>query len=84
MNASRVRTPPASCATIAPITAMPIEPPTCRSAFSTAEPTPALSTGTERVAAAALGVIVSAMPTPPTSRRGQEVQKLASMPSVEK
>ena len=58
---------------IAPISAMPIEPPTWRALFSTAEPTPALSTARRRVAAAALGVIVSAMPTPPSSSAGQQV-----------
>ena len=46
------------CAMIAPISAIPIEPPTWRDAFRTAEPTPDLSTGTDRIAAAALGVIV--------------------------
>jgi len=40
---------------IAPIRAMPIEPPTWREALRTAEPTPDLSTGSARTAAAALG-----------------------------
>ncbi len=57
---------------IAPISAMPIEPPTWRHALSTAEPTPAFSTGTARVAAAALGVIVIDIPTPPRTSAGQE------------
>ena len=38
-------------ARIAPMTAMPSEPPTWRMLFSTPEPTPALSTGTEPIAA---------------------------------
>ncbi len=69
---------------IAPIRAIPIEPPTCRNAFRTAEPTPAFSTGTARVAAAALGVIVSDMPAPPISIPGSRFQKVASDPSCEK
>ena len=60
---------------MAPITAMPSEPPICREEFSTAEPTPALSTGTEPIAAAVAGVITSAMPTPPTRRPGRMFQK---------
>ena len=47
-------------ATIAPITAIPSDPPTWRAEFRTAEPTPALSTGTALIAAAVTGVIVSA------------------------
>ena len=66
---------------IAPISAIPIEPPTWRKALRTAEPTPALSTGTERVAAAALGVIVIDMPNAAEDEPGQEVQKLESAPS---
>ena len=69
-----MRRPAATCATIAPIRAIPIEPPTWRDELSTAEPTPALSTGTELIAAAALGVITSAMPTPPISIAGSRLQ----------
>ena len=47
---------------IAPISAIPVEPPTWRHALRTAEPTPAFSTGTARIAAAELGVIVIAIP----------------------
>ena len=54
-------------ATIAPIKAIPSEPPTWRMLFSTAEPTPALSTGTEPMAAAVVGVIASDMPKPPST-----------------
>ena len=53
------------------MTAIPSEPPTCRIEFSTAEPTPALSTGTELMAAAVVGVIVSAIPVPPIRRPGR-------------
>ena len=74
MNASVVRWPPAAPATIAPMMAIPSEPPTWREAFNTADPTPDLSTGTLRVAAAALGVMVSAMPTPPTRNAGRMFQ----------
>ena len=68
-------------AMIAPISAIPIEPPTWRQALRTADPTPALATGTERVAAAALGVIVIDMPNPPRTRPGRRFQKPASGPS---
>ena len=77
---TRRRTPrasagaPASWAMIAPISAIPTEPPICRAEFSTAEPTPALSLVTPLIAAAALGVITSAMPTPPISIAGSSVQ----------
>ena len=74
--------PPASAATIAPITAIPIVPPTCRALFRTADPTPALSTGI-RVAAAALGVIVSPIPMPPITNAGNRSQKRASTLSRE-
>ncbi len=84
MNASGVRSPPAFPATIAPMIATPIVPPTCRAQFSTADPTPALSTGTLRVAAAALGVMVSDMPTPPITSAGRRSKKDASTPSREK
>jgi hypothetical protein len=69
---------------IAPIRAMPSEPPTCRIAFSTADPTPAFSTGTARIAAAEVGVIVSDMPSPPSTSAGSSVRKVASAPSCEK
>src|ERR671923_44433 len=65
------RRPPTSWAMIAPIRAIPTEPPTCRNALSTAEPTPDLSTGSARTAAAALGVITSAMPIPPRISPGK-------------
>ena len=84
MKASTERTPPACDAMIAPITAIPIVPPIWRAQFSTAEPTPALSTGTLLVAAAALGVMVSAMPTPPIISAGRRFQNVASTPSREK
>ena len=73
-NAAFVRSPPMSCAMIAPMTAIPVEPPTWRAAFSTAEPTPDLSTGTERTAAAALGVMTSDIPAPPTKSAGSRSQ----------
>jgi hypothetical protein len=60
-----------TCATIAPVIAIPSEPPTWRMLFSTAEPTPAWSRGTELIAAAVVGVIVNAMPTPITTRPGR-------------
>src|SRR6266498_2836080 len=52
--------------------------------LSTAEPTPALSTGTEPIAAAVVGVIASDIPTPPRSRPGRMSQKLEPIPSREK
>ncbi len=66
--------PPISWAMIAPIRAMPTDPPTWRKAFSTAEPTPDLSTGSARTAAAALGVITSDIPKPPRIIAGTSVQ----------
>ena len=68
-------------ATIAPITAMPIAPPTWRKLFSTPEPTPALSTGTAPIAAAVIGDIVRAIPTPPSSIAGSSVQKPECSPT---
>jgi hypothetical protein len=68
---------------LALITAMPSDPPTCRIELSTAEPTPALSTGTELIAAAVVGVIVSAIPKPPTSKPGRIDQKLSCAPRRE-
>ena len=56
---------------MAPINAIPTEPPTWRKALSTAEPTPALSTDTAFMAAALAGVITSAMPMPPIMRLGR-------------
>ena len=55
--------------------AMPSEPPTWRNAFSTAEPTPALSTGTDPIAVAVVGVIASAIPNPPARSPGSTFQK---------
>ena len=57
--------------------AMPSEPPTWRMLFRTADPTPALSTGTEPIAAAVVGVIVNAMPVPPVSSAGRKFQNVA-------
>ena len=59
-------------ATIAPITAIPSEPPTWRDEFSTAEPTPALSTGTALIAAAVVGVIVKRHPDAADQQPGQD------------
>ena len=70
-------------ATIAPITAIPSDPPTWRIELRTADPTPALSTGTEPIAAAVTGVIVEPMPMPPMISPGRIAQKLASAPSRE-
>ena len=55
--------------------ATPSEPPTWRMLFSTPEPTPALSIGTELIAAAVVGVIAIAIPAPPTSSAGKRFQK---------
>ena len=66
---------------IAPISAIPTEPPTWRNALRTPAPTPAFSTGTARVAAAALGVIVNDMPTPPRTRPGNSVQNACLSPA---
>ena len=68
----RRASPPTSCAMIAPISAIPSEPPTCREELRTAEPTPALSTGTPLSPAAVAGVIAAAMPMPPRSIAGHE------------
>ena len=62
-------------ARIAPISAIPSEPPTWRKLLRTPEPTPALSTGTEPIAAEVIGDIVIAIPTPPRSIAGSSVQK---------
>ena len=75
--------PAAPDATIAPMTAIPSEPPTCRPELSTAEPTPALSTGTALIAAAVTGVIVRPIPKPPSRRPGSSAQKVSFAPSVE-
>ena len=64
--------------------AIPREPPTWRMLFSTAEPTPALSRGTEPIAAAVTGAIAAAMPIPPRSIAGSRSQKVASVPNREK
>ncbi len=69
----------ASCeAMIAPMSAIPVDPPTWRQAFSTADPTPALATGTARIAAAELGVIVIDMPKPPSTSAGRSAKNVAS------
>ena len=60
---------------IAPIRAIPVEPPTWRQAFRTAEPTPAFATGTARIAAAELGVIVIDIPKPPSTSAGEQRQE---------
>jgi hypothetical protein len=60
------------------MTAMPIDPPTCRMLLITADPTPALSTGTEPMADAVVGAIVHAIPRPPTIRPGRSDQNVAS------
>ena len=64
--------------------ATPKFPPTWRMLFSTAEPTPALSTSTEPIAAAVVGVIAIAMPAPPTSSAGNRFQKDECSSSSEK
>ena len=60
---------------MAPRMAIPREPPTCLMLFSTAEPTPALSMGTEPMAAAVVGVMASPMPAPPMRSGGKRSQK---------
>ena len=62
-------------ARIAPISAIPSEPPSWRKLFSTPDPTPALSTGTEPIAAAVIGDMVIAIPMPPSNIAGRSVQK---------
>ena len=69
-------------ATIAPMIAIPSEPPTWRMLFSTAEPTPALSGLTELIAAAVTGAIAADIPTPPSSIPGKSPQKLACVPEL--
>ena len=69
---------------IAPMTAIPSAPPTWRKVFRTPEETPALATGTAPMAAAVIGVIVMAMPTPPMTSPGTRSQKPESRPSREK
>ena len=76
--------PPISWVMIAPISAMPIEPPSWREELSTAEPTPALSTDTPLRPAAVAGAIAAPMPAPPSSMPGTRLQKLSSTPSREK
>ncbi len=71
-------------ATIAPISAIPIEPPTWRMLFSTAEPTPALSGRTECIAAAVVGAIAADIPTPPSSIAGSRFQNVSCIPIREK
>src|SRR4029450_1543787 len=56
--------------------AIPSEPPTWRALLITADPTPALSTGTELIAAVVVGAIVMAIPSPPTRSPGKRFQKL--------
>ena len=60
------------------MTAIPSAPPTWRNVFSIPEPTPALSTGTELSAAAVIGVIVVAMPTPPRIIPGRSARSTTS------
>src|SRR6266511_3857540 len=55
---------------------MPAEPPTWRIELITAEPTPALSTGTDPIAADVVGAIAIAIPNPPTTSAGRSDQKL--------
>ena len=62
--------------------AMPSEPPTWRMLLITAEPTPALSTGTELIAAAVVGAIVIAIPSPPTTSPGRMFQNVELSSSV--
>ena len=57
------------------MTAIPSEPPTWRMLFSTAEPTPALSTGTACMAVAVVGAIDIAIPAPPIRSAGKMSQK---------
>ena len=71
-------------ATIAPMIAIPSEPPTWRMLFSTAEPTPALSRGTEAIAVAVTGAIVTDMPIPPRIIAGRRPQKVSVPPIREK
>ena len=61
--------------TIAPMIAIPSEPPTWRNLLSTADPTPALSTGTAPIAAADVGAIDIAIPAPPMRSAGSMSQK---------
>ena len=69
---------------MAPMIATPSEPPTWRMLFSTPDPTPALSTGTEPIAAAVVGVIAIAIPAPPTRRAGKRFQNDECWSSSEK
>src|SRR2546429_7668807 len=71
-------------ATTAPMIAMPSEPPTWRMLLMTAEPTPALATGTDPIAAAVVGVITSAIPKPPARRPGGMFPKLEAALGGEK
>ncbi len=66
---------------MAPINAIPSEPPTWRKLFSTPEPTPALSIGTEPIAADVIGDITNAMPTPPRIIAGSSVQNVECRPT---
>src|SRR6266851_1795316 len=68
-------------ARMAPITAIPSAPPTCRKLFSTPEPTPALSIGTAPMAAEVIGDITNAMPTPPSTMAGSSVQNVECSPT---
>ena len=71
-------------ATRVPMIAIPSDPPTWRMQLITAEPTPALSIGTEPIAAAVVGAIVIAIPSPPTIRPGRMFQKVELSSSVPK
>src|SRR6266702_3599903 len=50
----------------------------------TADPTPALSTGTDDIAAAVVGAIVIAMPKPPVSKPGRMFHHDDAVPRVPK
>ena len=63
--------------------AIPSAPPTWRDVFSTPEPTPALSTGTDPIAAEVVGVIASAMPIPPTTSAGNRSHQVELSSSKE-
>ena len=62
------------------MSAMPSEPPTWRKLFNTPEPTPALSVGTDPIAADVIGDMVSAMPMPPSTSCGRSDQKPVCSP----
>ena len=63
------------------MTAMPSEPPTWRMLLMTAEPTPALSTGTDPIAAAVVGVIVRRHPDAAEKQARDDVPEVESASS---